>query len=248
MESPENHPKGSLVVSFLFLLEPKGDPAQRSAFGKEEGGCEYGAFAAPAEAQCSWLLLTPRRFFSFSKRERKEWGRKNAGGQCPPLRHLFWRGGKSRANNPSVTAAPCHLPLQKGGIRCGGAEKGGPIGAAFQNRVIWLFSGRSPNAPAALRSSMWDFETFGQAIENSSMERNVLPSRPSMMSHAARLAESGDGHERRQELAVFDDKLRRVRFIEVDRRKVKAAQIVFIADFERGEQVFILGASNPRRP
>ena len=76
MESPENHPKGSLVVSFLFLLEPKGDPAQRSAFGKEEGGCEYGAFAAPAEAQCSWLLLTPRRFFSFSKRERKEWGRK----------------------------------------------------------------------------------------------------------------------------------------------------------------------------
>ena len=126
MESPENHPKGSLVVSFLFLLEPKGDPAQRSAFGKEEGGCEYGAFAAPAEAQCSWLLLTPRRFFSFSKRERKEWGRKNAGGQCPPLRHLFWRGGKSRANNPAVTAAPCHLPLHKGGIRCGGAEKGRP--------------------------------------------------------------------------------------------------------------------------
>ena len=126
MESPENHPKGSLVVSFLFLLEPKGDPAQRSAFGKEKGGCEYGAFAAPAEAQCSWLLLTPRRFFSFSKRERKEWGRKNAGGQCPPLRHLFWHGGKSRANNPSVTAAPCHLPLHKGGIRCGGAEKRRP--------------------------------------------------------------------------------------------------------------------------
>ena len=66
-----------------------------------------------------------------------------------------------------------------------GQKKGGPIGAAFQNRVIWLFSGRSPKAPAALRSSMWDFETFGQAIENSSIERNVLPSRPSMMSHAA---------------------------------------------------------------
>ena len=82
MESPENHPKGSLVVSFLFLLEPKGDPAQRSAFGKEEGGCEYGAFAAPAEAQCSWLLLTPRRFFSFSKRERKEWGRKKQAGKA----------------------------------------------------------------------------------------------------------------------------------------------------------------------
>ena len=85
MESPENHPKGSLVVSFLFLLEPKGDPAQRSAFGKEEGGCEYGAFAAPAEAQCSWLLLTPRRFFSFSKRERKEWGRKEADDHRSPV-------------------------------------------------------------------------------------------------------------------------------------------------------------------
>ena len=61
MEGPGNHSKGSPVVSFLFLLEPKGDPAQRSAFGKEEGGCEYGAFAAPAEAEWSWLLLTPRR-------------------------------------------------------------------------------------------------------------------------------------------------------------------------------------------
>ena len=89
MESPENHPKGSLVVSFFFFT----------------GRC------------CSFLS---------PKRERKEWGRKNAGGQCPPLRHLFWRGGKSRANNPSVTAAPCHLPLHKGGIRCGWAEKGRP--------------------------------------------------------------------------------------------------------------------------
>ena len=32
----------------------------------------------PAEAQCSSLLLTRRRFFSFSKRERKEWGRKKS--------------------------------------------------------------------------------------------------------------------------------------------------------------------------
>ena len=30
-------------------------------FGEEEGDCEYGAFAAPAEAQCSSLLLTLRR-------------------------------------------------------------------------------------------------------------------------------------------------------------------------------------------
>ena len=68
---------------------------KRSQFGKEEEGCGYGVFAAPAEAEWSWLLLTrwrhglhfrfrgslsflhrARRFFSFSKRERKEWGRK----------------------------------------------------------------------------------------------------------------------------------------------------------------------------
>ena len=29
-------------------------------FGKEEGGCEYGVFAAPAETECSSLLLTQR--------------------------------------------------------------------------------------------------------------------------------------------------------------------------------------------
>ena len=74
MESPGNHSKGSLVVSFLFLLEPKGDPAQRSAFGKEEGGCEYGAFAAQAEAEWSRLLLTLRRFFSFSEKRKKRMG------------------------------------------------------------------------------------------------------------------------------------------------------------------------------
>ena len=74
MESPENRPKGSLVVSFLFLVEPKDDPAQRSAFGKEEGGCEYGAFAAPAEAEWSRLLLTLRRFFSFSEKRKKRMG------------------------------------------------------------------------------------------------------------------------------------------------------------------------------
>ena len=76
MEGPGNHSKGSPVVSFLFLLEPKGDPAQRSAFGKEEGGCEYGAFAAPAEAEWSRLLLTLRRFFSFSEKRKKRMGRK----------------------------------------------------------------------------------------------------------------------------------------------------------------------------
>ena len=76
MEGPRNHSKGSPVVSFLFLLEPKGDPAQRSAFGKEDGGCEYGAFAAPAEAEWSRLLLTLRRFFSFSEKRKKRMGRK----------------------------------------------------------------------------------------------------------------------------------------------------------------------------
>ena len=42
-------------------VTPNCDPAQRSQFGKEEGASEYGAFAVPAEAECSWLLLTPRR-------------------------------------------------------------------------------------------------------------------------------------------------------------------------------------------
>ena len=105
MESPENHPKGSLVVSFLFLLEPKGDPAQRTAFGKEEGGCEYGAFAAPAEAEWSRLLLTLRRFFSFSEKRKKRMGAlKNADGLLrilQSLRHLLRK---------------CHLPLHKGGF------------------------------------------------------------------------------------------------------------------------------------
>ena len=44
MEGPGNHSKGSPVVSFLFLLEPKGDPAQRSAFGKEEERSGYEVF------------------------------------------------------------------------------------------------------------------------------------------------------------------------------------------------------------
>ena len=57
-------------------LKPNCDPVKRSQVGKEEGDCGYGVFAAPAETEWSWLLLTPRRFFSFSKRERKEWGRK----------------------------------------------------------------------------------------------------------------------------------------------------------------------------
>ena len=86
MEGPGNHSKGSPVVSFLFLLEPKGDPAQRSAFGKEEGGCEYGAFAAPAEAEWSRLLLTLRRFFSFSEKRKKRMGaQKTQVGFRPPV-------------------------------------------------------------------------------------------------------------------------------------------------------------------
>ena len=45
-------------------ITPNCDPAQRSQFGKEEGASGYGAFAASAEAECSWLLLTPRRTLS----------------------------------------------------------------------------------------------------------------------------------------------------------------------------------------
>ena len=45
-------------------VTPNCDPAQRSQFGKEEGASGYGAFAASAEAECSWLLLTPRRTLS----------------------------------------------------------------------------------------------------------------------------------------------------------------------------------------
>ena len=72
-----------LNVFFLFQYQPKGDPAKRSAFGKEEGASGYGVFAAPAEAEWSWLLLTPRRFFSFLERERKEWGRKKRADEYP---------------------------------------------------------------------------------------------------------------------------------------------------------------------
>ena len=63
-----------LNVFFLFQYQPKGDPAKRSAFGKEEGDCGYGVFAAPAETEWSWLLLTPRRFFSFSIKRKKRMG------------------------------------------------------------------------------------------------------------------------------------------------------------------------------
>ena len=34
---------------------------------------------------CGKFPLTPRRFFSFSERERKEWGRKSGGQSRPPL-------------------------------------------------------------------------------------------------------------------------------------------------------------------
>ena len=57
--------------------------------------------------------------------------------------------------------------------------------SAPQNSVIWLVSGRSPNAPAARRFSICVFDTLGNAMENSSIYKNCLPSRPSMMSHAA---------------------------------------------------------------
>ena len=36
-------------------------PCEELRFGKEEGDNGYEAFAAPAEAECSWLLLTWQR-------------------------------------------------------------------------------------------------------------------------------------------------------------------------------------------
>ena len=58
LERKRTSKNGSAPVS------PNCDPAKRSQFGKEEGGRGYGAFAASAEAECSWLLLTPRRTLS----------------------------------------------------------------------------------------------------------------------------------------------------------------------------------------
>ena len=39
-------------------LKPNCDPVKRSQFGKEEGDCGCGVFAAPAETEWGWLLLT----------------------------------------------------------------------------------------------------------------------------------------------------------------------------------------------
>ena len=61
-------------------ITPNCDLAQRSQFGKEEGASGYGVFAAPAETEWSWLLLTRwrhgahfrfRRFSFFSNINRK---------------------------------------------------------------------------------------------------------------------------------------------------------------------------------
>ena len=57
-----------------------------------------------------------------------------------------------------------------------------------------------------------------------------------------RLTETGHGHERRAELPVLDQEFCRVRMIDIDRREGKAAQIEFIADLKRGEQIVVLGA------
>ena len=43
------------------ICQPNRNPMKWFRFGKEEGGCGYGVFAAPAETEWSWLLLTPRR-------------------------------------------------------------------------------------------------------------------------------------------------------------------------------------------
>ena len=126
MESPENHPKGSLVVSFLFLLEPKGDPAQRSAFGKEEGGCEYGAFAAPAEAEWSRLLLTLRRFFSFSEKRKKRMGAQKRGRAMPaPTASILarWKIESQQSLRHGCAVPP---PFTQGRHPLRRAEKGRP--------------------------------------------------------------------------------------------------------------------------
>ena len=67
-----------------------------------------------------------------------------AGDQWSPLRLLFQRGGKSKNNNPSVTASPRHLPLHKGGypLRRGRADEY-PRGA-----------GRICNAPSSRTAAL----------------------------------------------------------------------------------------------
>ena len=42
------------------ICQPNRNPMKWFRFGKEEGGCGYGVFAAPAETECSRLLLTQR--------------------------------------------------------------------------------------------------------------------------------------------------------------------------------------------
>ena len=81
---------------------------KRSQFGKEEEGCGYGVFAAPAETEWSWLLLTRWRhglqfrfqkpaFFSWkietvlfflSRRKKRMGSKKKTGDQWSPLRSL----------------------------------------------------------------------------------------------------------------------------------------------------------------
>ena len=54
-------PGGSgMEQASISFVKPKGNPTQWLPFGAEEGGCGYGAFAAPAEAEWSRLLLTQR--------------------------------------------------------------------------------------------------------------------------------------------------------------------------------------------
>ena len=57
-----------------------------------------------------------------------------------------------------------------------------------------------------------------------------------------RFTKTGHSHERRAQLPGLDLELRRVGMIDIDRREGKAAQIEFIADLKRGEQIVVLGA------
>ena len=120
-------------------VSPNCDPAQRSQFGKEEGASGYGAFAAPAEAQCSWLLLTPWRFFSFSKRGEKNGGAKKRATNGRPYIHRRkcdrkGKGGHYPPDNPSVTAFAVTAPFTQGSLSAAAESKkskGDPAGDVF---------------------------------------------------------------------------------------------------------------------
>ena len=58
MEKASSDAGTSVHNGFTPVTPNRRFPRENLRFGKEEGANEYGAFAAPAEAECSWLLLT----------------------------------------------------------------------------------------------------------------------------------------------------------------------------------------------